>query len=98
MERSKTGAECLYEQLDIHKFYAYVFNIWASLAALDPHYTIALNKTDQKSCSIRVNIRLYLVSNICDFSNFIYQWTDHGKIKGKTGLLHFQVTLIGPLL
>lgn len=56
MERSKTGAQCLYEQHDKHKCYAYVFNMWTSLATLDPHYTIALNKTDQKYCSITVNI------------------------------------------
>ena len=60
MERSKIGAECLHEQHDIHKFYAYVFNIWTSLATLDPRYTIALNKTDQKSCSIRVNITNFI--------------------------------------
>ena len=83
MERSKTGAECLYEQHDIHKFYAYVFNIWTSLATLDPRYTIALNKTDQKSCSIRVNIINFINQSKSFKTKTIYaknkkfQWTGH---------------------
>ena len=83
MERSKTGAECLYEQHDMHEFDAYVFNIWTSLATLDLRYTIALNKTDQKSCSIRVNIINFIHQSKSFKTKTIYaknktfRWTDH---------------------
>lgn len=97
MERSKTGAQCLYEQHDIHKFYAYVFNIWTSLATLDPRYTIALNKTDQKSCSIRVNIINFIHQSKSFKTKTIYaknkkfRWTDH-KIWSNKPILEKKLT------
>ena len=97
MERSITGTECLYEQHDIHKFYAYVFNIWTSLATLDPRYTIALNKTDQKSCSIRVNIINFMHQSKSFKTKTIYaknkkfRWTDD-KIWSNKSILEKKLT------